>query len=169
MREKISVKYNGKEFGFFAVPNTSEEFLIKSEMANLLGGWDNLTQLDGTLDKFYNKHYELNSKRFGESEFSQKQSRLNELAQISPDKITEEEKKEFETLFSAINDNPHYLNYLKLFNDKSELRTTAELLVLSDGTPEDVELRELSAEDMEFLGKEAKKLFRPFRGKSTKT
>lgn len=169
MREKIVVKYNGKEFGFFAIPNISEEYLIKSEMANLLGGWDNLSNLESTLDKFYSKHIEFNIKKFGEDVFSEKQQKLLELSKIEPDKITEEQNKEFVALFSEINDNLHYMNYLKLFNDKNELRTTAELFVLTDGTPDDVNLREMKSADMGKLGKEARKLFRPFRRKDTET
>lgn len=109
IREKISFTIDEKTFEFFAEPNAIESRQIRNEMAELLGGLDNLLELENLISREYSNYF-------------------GKIEKLPGSKEAEEKKDEvFETM---VRDQKFYLKLVSVINEKKNLQQLAFLKVM---------------------------------------
>ncbi|MCK9209276.1 MAG: hypothetical protein M0P61_00430 [Ignavibacteriaceae bacterium] len=109
IREKISFTIDEKTFEFFAEATAIESRQIRNEMAELLGGIENLLSLENLISREYSAYYDKLDKLPGSKEA--------------------EEKKD-EVFDAMIKDQKFYLKLLSVINEKKNLQQLAFLKVM---------------------------------------
>lgn len=105
-REKISFTIDEKTFEFFAEPTAIESRQIRNEMAELLGGLENLLNLENLISREYSAYYD------------------------KLDKIEEAEEKKDEVFDAIIREQKFYLKLISVINEKKNLQQLAFLRVM---------------------------------------
>lgn len=105
-REKISFTIDEKTFEFFAEPTAIESRQIRNEMAELLGGLENLLNLENLISREYSAYYD------------------------KLDKIEEAEEKKDEVFDAIIREQKFYLKLVSVINEKKNLQQLAFLKVM---------------------------------------
>lgn len=108
-REKISFTVEEKTFEFYAEPTAIESRQIRNEMADLLGGLDNLLELENLISREYSNYYGKIEKLPGSKEA--------------------EEKKD-EVFDAMVRDQKFYLKLISVINEKKNLQQLAFLKVM---------------------------------------
>jgi hypothetical protein len=159
---KIPMEVEGKEieFEFYLTPNVMEETAIKNQIVELIGGWDNLSKLDASINQAYQANEKLNSEKFG----SQYVDKLTELETLQIEKKDEE----FDKLFDELYGNTNYKRFLSLQFEKNKLKNYAHLQVMVC-QPKGYNFFQHKSEFLDEIVKKLREKMRPFRPKTTGT
>lgn len=118
-----------KGFEFKLEPNFIDERKIQQEIANILGGWDKLAELESAITNSYQQHIEHNKRLLGSS-FKNKYNRYIELVKEKSD------TEELQSLRKELNQNRFYKTYIALTEEKQLVYNYALLLVMCISKPD---------------------------------